>query len=131
MPPDPQWVPPTLKAHGPQESRESEVVIRVEVCDENVIRGETHAVSHHLTLSPFPAVEKKHPSLSVERERRDVSGHGGPRRCGSEKRQAKDGSTPSGAKRVDGNCRGEATRGIISVNQPEGPVPLTVGELRR
>jgi hypothetical protein len=50
---------PALKAHGPQETGQAQVVIGVQMTDEDLSHTETDAETHHLALRALTAIEEK------------------------------------------------------------------------
>jgi hypothetical protein len=75
-PPDHELLGPPLETERPKETRETEIVICMEVSDEDLLERKPHTVSHHLTLRALPAVEQIEVALALHRQRGDVSTNG-------------------------------------------------------
>ena len=58
-PEDTERIGPILKRHRPQEPRDPEEVIGVQMSHENVSDSEARAVTHHLALRSLATIEKK------------------------------------------------------------------------
>src|SRR5919108_1870589 len=75
--PKPKRFDTSLQRHRPHETDDANDVIGVEVGEENVLEYERDAIPHHLSLSPFAAVEQHGLSLANEREGAHVALDGG------------------------------------------------------
>ena len=81
---DTERIGPPLKRHRPQEPRDTEEVIGVEMSHEYVPDSEAGAVTHHLALRPLATVEEEGIPLPLEGDRTHVATHRRSRRGGTE-----------------------------------------------